>query len=118
MGKREREGSWRDVGRERERRSEQEREMIYALIVSQRVENLQLSRMRGSLLQVLFFFFLVFFIGFSLVFPGRTFCHKTFGIIYGRARKTFANAVVVVVVGVMWETVTLIYSSGLNNCPA
>lgn len=94
--------------------------MIYALIVSQRVENLQLSRMRGSLLQVLFFFFLVFFIGFSLVFPGRTFCHKTFGIIYGRARKTFANAVVVVVVvvGVMWETVTLIYSSGLNNCPA
>lgn len=92
--------------------------MIYALIVSQRVENLQLSRMRGSLLQVLFFFFfLVFFIGFSLVFPGRTFCHKTFGIIYGRARKTFANAVVVVV-GVMWETVTLIYSSGLNNCPA
>lgn len=57
MEKREREGSWRDVGRERERRSEREREMIYALIVSQRVENLQLSRMRGSLLQVLFFFF-------------------------------------------------------------
>lgn len=53
-GKREREGGEQESRREGEGVSERGREMIYALIVSQRVENLQLSRMRGSLLQVFF----------------------------------------------------------------